>query len=301
MNPTLRLSASFAVVILVGGLIFSIQTRKLAELERHTEYLSTASVATPPAKTPCLAGVSDTAPSTKSLSSDADPAAAFIAKIEETLTASLTEEQVTTLQKMTADGMGFECLATAANLNEEERNKIQQGLKSYDQQRTVLYLNRKLPATTLAVGLAEVKQRQEEWLAAQLGPERYESLLRSDERETTARAARKATDSVSRINSVADLTETQRDKLYAGFLELNLHPTKPAEHKLTVETSGDIEFGPFAPDLSEDIEKLLTPDQLEIYQLQRRAMAEEVKARDDLKMGLMPSLMATVMELLESN
>ncbi|MES2438877.1 MAG: hypothetical protein V4584_07415 [Verrucomicrobiota bacterium] len=300
MHTVQRISTSFAAILLLGGLIFIYQTRRLDELEHRSGFRSTGS-ATPPDDETRLADASDTAPAVKSPQPGTDPTQTFIAKLKETLATSLTEDQVIAFRNMGAKGLTVEDLGAAANLSKEERNTIRQGLKQYDKQRAALYLDHDLAPAALTSGLAEVKHRQEKWLAAQLGRERYESVLRSDERKARASAEHRAAESVSRISSAADLTESQKDRLYAGFLDINLHPPKAAEDKLVVETFGNLEIGPSAPDLSEDAEKILTPDQLRIYQLQRRATAENAGAQNDLMMGMMQSLMPTVLELLETN
>ena len=302
MNPVQRLSISFGVILVLGGLIFFHQNRRLDDLAHRAEFRSAA--AGPPLApldgTP-EADSSDTTPAVESPQQGIDPADAFNRKLKEALAASLAKDQVRTFLKVGGKELPFESLAAAANLTNEERDTIRQGLERYDEQKVALYLNRGLATAALTAGLAEVKGRQEEWLAAQLGKERYESILRSNEQHTRASAERRAAGSVSRINSAADLTETQKEKLYAGFLELNLHPPTAAEDKLVVDTFGYLEIGPSAPDLSADAEKILTPEQWQLYQLKRQAAAQNTAAQGEAIMRMMKSLMPAVMELLESD
>lgn len=302
MNPVQRLLVSFGVILILGGLIFFYQNRRFDELAHRIEFRS-AAVGTPLAlsdETP-EADSSETTPAVESPQSDTDPADAFIRTLKEALAASLTKDQVSAFLNAGAKGTAFERLAATANLTKEERDTIRQGLEHYDEQKVALYINRDLATAALTAGLAEVKRRQEEWLASQLGKERYEAILRSDEQHTRASAERRAAGSVSRINSAADLTETQKEKLYAGFLELNLHSPTAAEDKLVVDTFGSLEIGPSAPDLSADAEKILTPEQRQLYQLQRQAAAQNTSAQGEAIMGTMESLMPVVMGLLESD
>ncbi|MES2659543.1 MAG: hypothetical protein V4689_13070 [Verrucomicrobiota bacterium] len=302
MNPVQRLSISFGAILLFGGLMFIYQTQRLGELERRAESRSAATMTdVPPLDGGPAPDSPGAVPAVKSTPAATDPAGEFIGKLKEALATSLTEEQVIAFLNMGGKGAAFESLAATANLTKEERDTIRQGLEQYDQERAALYLNRGLAPAALTAGLAEVKRRQEEWLAAQLGKERYEAVLRSDEQDTRASAERRAEQSVSRISSAADLTEAQKDKLYAGFLELNLHPPKTAEDKLVVETFGNLEMGPSAPDLSGDAERILTPKQRQLYQLQREASAQNTAAQSEMIMGLMESLMPAVMGLLETD
>jgi hypothetical protein len=302
MNPVHRLSISFGVILILGGLIFSHQNRRLEDLAHRAEFRSAAASPpiTPLNETP-EADSSDTTPAVESSQPRTDPADAFISKLKEALAASLAKDQVRAFLNMGGKGLSFESLAAAANPTNVERDTIRQGLERYDEQKVALYLNRDLASTALTAGLAEVKRRQDEWLAAQLGKERYEAILRSNEQHTRASAERRAAGSVSRINSAADLTETQKEKLYAGFLELNLHPPTAAEDKLVVDTFGYLEIGPSAPDLSEDAEKILTPEQRQLYQLQQQAAAQNTAAQGAAMMSMMESLMPVVMGLLESD
>ena len=281
MNPVQRLSVSFGFILVLGGLIFFLQNRQLDDLAHRAEFRSAAAgpPLTPLDGTP-EADSSDTTPAVESPQPTTDPTDVFIKKLKE---------------------LSFESLAAAANLTNEERDTIRQGLERYDEQKVALYLNRGLATAALTAGLAEVKGRQEAWLASQLGKEQYEAVLRSDEQHTRASAERRAAESVSRINSAADLTETQKEKLYAGFLELNLHPPTAAEDKLGVDTFGYLEIGPSAPDLSADAEKILTPEQRQLYQLQRQAAAQNTAAQGEAIMSMMESLMPVVMGLLESD
>ena len=302
MNPVQRLSVSFGFILVLGGLIFFLQNRQLDDLAHRAEFRSAAAGTplTPLDGTP-EADSSDTTPAVESPQPTTDPTDVFIKKLKEALAASLAKEQVRAFLNMGGKELSFESLAAAANLTNEERDTIRQGLERYDEQKVALYLNRGLATAALTAGLAEVKGRQEEWLASQLGKERYEAVLRSDEQHTRASAERRAAESVSRINSAADLTETQKEKLYAGFLELNLHPPTAAEDKLVVDTFGYLEIGPSAPDLSADAEKILTPEQRQLYQLQRQAAAQNTAAQGEAIMSMMESLMPVVMGLLESD
>jgi hypothetical protein len=306
MNPIQRLSISFGVILLLGGLMFIYQTKRLGDLERSRSAAAAAAVAAagdtavPPFDGGPAPDSPGAVPAVKSPPAATDPASEFIGKLKEALAASLTKDQVLTLEKMTGKGV-FESLAATANLTEEERNTIRQGLEQYDEERAALYLNRGLAPAALTAGLEKVERRQKEWLATQLGKERYEAVLRSDEQNARASAERRAAQSVSRISAAADLTEAQKDQLYAGFLELNLHPTKAAEDKLVVETFGTLKMGPFTPDLSGDVERILTPEQRQLYQLQREASAQSTAAQDEIIMGLMKSMMPTVMGLLETD
>ncbi len=299
MNPVQRLSASFAVILLLGGAMFIYQTQQLVEIEQRAERQPAISAATPADDETPLAEVSPTTPITKSSQPDTDPAVAMIAKLNGILAKTLTEDLVIMLQNVEAKGRNLESL-TAANLSNAERDMIRQGLEPYAKERAALYLNRDLPSAALTAGLAEVTRRQEEWLAAQLGKDRYDSVLRADEQKTRLSAERRATQSVSRISAAADLTDTQQDQLYAGFLQHNLHPPKAVEDKLVVQTFGNLTVGPSTPDLSEDAEKLLTPAQLKIYQLQKQNAATNAEVQGKLTGTLMERLMPAVQQLLET-
>ncbi|RYD47147.1 MAG: hypothetical protein EOP83_28490 [Verrucomicrobiaceae bacterium] len=98
-----------------------------------------------------------------------------------------------------------------------------------------------------------------------------------------------------------DLSEEQREKLYEGFLELNLRPTPPPENKIVVETTGKLEIGPGPPDLSGEVEKILTPEQWEHYQFQREATTANTGDQTEAMMEMMESLLPTVIELLEND
>lgn len=302
MNPIQRLSISFGVILLLGGLMFVHQTKRLGDLERSRSAAAvTAVTAVPPSDGGPAPESPGAVPAVKSPPAATDPAAEFIGKLKEALAASLTKDQVIAFMSMERKGVAFESLAAAANLTKKERNTILKGLEPYDEQRAALYLNRGLAPAARSAGLAHVKLRQEEWLATQLGKERYEAVLRSEEQDARTSAERGAAKSVSRISAAADLTDAQKDQLYAGFLERNLHPTKAAEDKLVVGTFGNLEKGPFAPDLSGDVERILTPEQLQLYQLQREASAQSAAVQGKMVNGLMQSMMPAVMGLLETD
>ena len=299
MNLVQRLSASFAVILLLGGAMFIYQTKRLVEIEQRAEHQPAVSAATPADGGTPLAEVSPTTPIAKSSQPDTDPAAAMIAKLNGILAKALTEDLVIMYENVKAKGRNLESL-TAANLSDLERETIRKGLEPYAKEKAALHLNRDLPAAASTAGLAEVTRRQEEWLAAQLGKERYDSVLRADEQKTRLSAERLATKSVSRIAAAADLTDTQRDQLYAGFLQHNLHPPKAVEDKLVVQTYGNLTVGPSAPDLSEDAEKILNPAQLKIYQLQKQNAATNSEVQGKLMGVMMENLMPAVQQLLES-
>jgi hypothetical protein len=299
MNPIQRLSISFGVILLLGGLMFVHQTKRLGDLERSRS--AAAVTAVPPIDGGPAPESHDAVPAVKSPPAATDPAAEFIGKLKEALAASLTKDQVIAFLNTDRKWVAFESLAATANLTKAERDTIRRGLEAYDEERAALYLNRGLAPAALSAGLTQVKRRQEEWLGTQLGQERYEAVLRSDEQDARTSAEQRAAQSVSRISAAADLTEAQKDQLYAGFLELNLQPIQAAEDKLVVETFGNLEKGPFAPDLSEDVERILTPEQLQLYQLQRGASSQSTAAQGKMMNGLMKSVMPAVMGLLETD
>lgn len=294
MKPIQYLFISFLGILLAGALLFFYQTQRLAELERHAEVQSAAAVTAAPSRIPASRSVD---PASKT----AHPASlVFLGKLKDALANSLTKNQVEALLNPGDAELGFESLVTAANLTGDEREAVRRGLKQFDGHRAELYLNRSLSPAALADELLKVKGRREAWLAAQLGKERYEAVVRCGERQARASAERRAAASVSRISSAADLSQAQKDALYAGFLDLNLNPPSSAGNKLTVETFANLKVEPSVPDLSEDAEKILTEEQLRLYQLQKKTSAQTLAARSQGLMGITESLIPTVMNLLET-
>lgn len=298
MNPLRRFSITFGIILLLGGLLYVYQTRRLGEIARHVE--SRSAVAETGVPSPDNAPVAGKP--WKASQPDADEAEKFIVKLKAALAASLTEDQLTSFLSMGGTGVTFETVAASTHLTPEESSAIREGMEKYDKERAVLYLNHDPTRAALNAGLAGLKLRQEKWLAGQLGTERYARLIRDDDRRARDSARQRAAESVARIGSATDLTEEQKEKLNDGFLKLNLDPPRTAaENKLVVETTGSLETGPSAPDLSEEAEKILTPGQLEGYQRQREAAAENTKARSEATMGMMESLLPAVIKLLEND
>jgi hypothetical protein len=303
MNPLRRFSITFGSILLLGGLVFVYQTRRLGEIGRGVTPRSTAMGNAVPTRDE----ISDTGEPAKKTGEgtrqpDKDEAAEFIGKLKAALANSLTEDQVIAFLNMGTKGATFETIAAAANLTLEESATIRERLEKFDQERAALYLNHDLTPAALNTGLAEVNLRQDKWLAGQLGADRYAELIRYDDRRSRNSAKQRAAESVARIGSATDLTEAQKEKLNEGFLELNLRtPETAVENKLVVETNGSLELGPSAPDLSEEVEKILTPEQLEDYQLQREAIAQNTEARSEVLMEMMQSLMPAVIRLLEND
>jgi len=300
-----HLSVTFAIVLLLGGLMSFHQTRRLTVLENRQGALAAATDTVNPPRHEVSqadlhvgpAGVRNPPALAAAQDPEADPAAAFIEALKDKLKTSLKPEQVA---GFLINEQAFESLALAAHLTAEERVSVQAGLKSYDLERAGLYLDRTLTTAARLEGLAEVKQRQEAWLAGQLGKDRYEAVLLSGKRNKRASAERMASAGVSRISSSVDLTEAQKAELHAGFLERSLNPAIPRGGEIAVIASSSIEMGPFAPDLSEDAEKILTPGQWQLYQGQMDASAKSMNRQGELMLGLMESLKPAFGELLES-
>lgn len=299
MNPLRRFSITFDIIVLLGGLLFIRQTRRLGEVRRHV--VSLPNMAQIELPSPGETSVTDK-PAGKS-QADTDAEEKLIAKLKAALAASLTEEQLTAFLSMGGTGVTFESVAASAHLTPEESSHIREELGKYDKERAALYLNHDLTPAALDVGLAGLKLRQDKWLAGQLGTERYARMIRDEDRRNRASAKQRAAESVSRIGSATDLTEEQKKKkLNDGFLKINLDsPRKAAENKLVVETTGSLEMAPSAPDLSQEAEKILTPGQLEDYQHQQEASTENTKARSEAMMGMMESLLPAVIKLLENH
>lgn len=302
MNSLQHFSITFGSVLLIGGLAFIHQTRRLGEIRQLVKAMpAVAESAGRPLGETSAADQSADRPAMTDPQQDTDAAEKFIGKLKRALAAALTEDQVAAFLKTGGRAGTFECLAAAVDLTLEESATIREGLEKYDGQRAALYANHDLAPATLAGGLAGLKRRHEEWLAGQLGPERYAALNLHQERRTSDSAKLRAAASVSRIAAATELTEAQRQQLNEGFLELNLRPTLPAEDKLVVETFGNLTMGPPAPDLSSEAEKILTPEQLENYQIQQEAAVENTEAQSGAMMEMMESLLPAVIKLLETD
>lgn len=303
MNPLRRFSLTFGSILLLGALVFIYQTRRLTSIEHHMESRSAATATSAPPPDETLHNDQPvTKPAVATPQPDTDSAEKFIGKLKAALASSLNEVQLATFLNVGGKLGSFEALASAANLTLEESATVREGLEKFDEERAALFANHAIAPAALTTGLADVKLRQDQWLAGQLGTERYAALTRYEERRTRESAKQRAAEAVSRIAAATDLTEEQKEKLNEGFLELSLRPPQAAaENKLVVETTGNLNTGPTAPDLSEDAEKILTPAQLENYQLQQQAAVENTEAKTEAMMEMMQTLLPAVIQLLEND
>lgn len=295
MNQIQRFSASFAVVLLLGGLLFVHQSRQLDELRGHSESpaLARRSNPSPNGSTP----PGSTAPSSRPKPSDADTAAAFVKTFKEKLASTIEPEA---FAAFLGNGGRFERICSVAKLTDDERAIVEKQLEQFDAENARLSLDSKLTPDARATALSALKMRRNEWLEAQLGKERAEAIKVSDQAQKRADAEERAALAVSRISGIARLSAAQRDELFKGLVERDLQPSQ-AEPMIEQQTYGKIEMEPPVPDLTEEAAKILTPDQLQASQRQLERSNLSLVQQQKLITKMMEAMQPALEEMLQSN
>jgi hypothetical protein len=295
MNQIQRFSASFTVVLLVGGLLFVHQSRRLDELRGHSESpaLARRSNPSPTGSTPPVS----TAPSSRPKLSDADTAAAFVKTFKEKLTSTIEPEAFSALL---GNGGRFERICSVAKLTDAERAIVEKQLVQFDAENARLSLDSKLTPDARATALFALKTRRNEWLEAQLGKERAEAIKVSDQAKKRADAQERAALAVSLISGIARLSAAQKDELFKGLVERDLQPSQ-AEPMIEQQTYGKIEMEPPIPDLTEEAAKILTPDQLQASQRQLERSNLSLVQQQKLITKMMEAIQPALEDMLQSN
>ncbi len=296
MKPIQRLSATSGIVLLLGVLMFTHQTQRLRELQKRSDLLAATARATDPSFDGSTPPESPMAASRKPCPApNPDLPGEFITRLKEKLVSSIKPEHLT---GYLGDEGQFERIAATTNLSDEERAIVRQGLEPFDLQKARLYLDLGLTPAARARELAEVRRRKDEWLIAHLGKERSDAFFLSDQRHARALAEQQATVAISRLSHSLDLSDEQKDELHTGLVDRVLHPG-PAGEMPDVGTFGIIQMEPPAPDVSEEVEKILTSGQRLIYQQQRENTRRNIAQRSQMLNAITESMQPALEELLQ--
>ena len=217
-----------------------------------------------------------------------DPVAEFIDLVNEKLVTLIKPEQ---WAKTLWDKAQWERIAAVVKLTDEESVNLQKRLEQFDLAKVLLLLNSNLTPTARASELVKAKQQMGDWFTTQLGKKRADEIILSNqlsERDTNEQEASRA---VSRMSDTLNLSEDQKAQLQAGLVERELNPL--ILPMATMQIVGTLQTEPPVPDISEDIEKTLTPIQWQMYQklsATNRQKEEELKDMGEMMSGLLPAL-----------
>lgn len=293
MNQNLRFTASFTTILLLGVLAFTYQTRHLGGLQsRSDSHAAAVSSSTPSLDQSTSqersAAAMEKQSSAATMAATVDPVADFLDTVNEKLVALVKPEQ---LAKILWDKQQLERIAAVVKLTDEERVNLQKRLEQFDLAKASLFLNSNLTPAARASELAKAKQQKVEWFTTQLGKKRADEIILSNQLHERAATEQRASLAVSRMSDTLNLSEEQKEKLQVGLVERDLNPrTQPM---LAAKVHGTIQTEPSVPDISEDIEKILTPAQWQIYQnlsATNRQKDEELKDMAGMMSGLLPTL-----------
>ncbi len=203
------------------------------------------------------------------------------------------------LAEMLADGGDFLNIETAVTLTDEERTSIQQKLKQFNLKKAALFLNANLTPTARATELATAKRLKDEWLSAKLGKERANAVTLSDQARQRSSVEKRADEAILRMDYCLNLSAAQKDQLRAGLIERDLVPVT-TEEMLIQKNNSNINMEPPVPDLSAEIEKILTPAQLKLHHQHNAAGAYNNIQQQNLVNSYMQAAQATVEEFLQN-
>jgi hypothetical protein len=296
MKPIQHLSLSFGIVLCLGSILFFYQTRQYSEIRNRRNSLPASANAVKSLKNETLPpSLQESSLEKKAKPSASDLADAFTEKFKNKMLSSITPE---TLNEFFDEGALEKRIYMIAGLTTEETTDILVGLKPYELEQMRIYLNQGLTPAKRGEMLAEVKRRREAWLAVRIGKERYAAVLLSDEVVKNTSAEEGATNAINRLVSAVNLTDAQKEKLHAGFIEQQLNPAAAPEERLVVTTNGSIQREPPGPDLSEELKKNLTPEQWNLYQ-KPRADDGHINSRNQVMINvMMESLQPALVELM---
>ena len=293
MNQNLRFTASFTTILLLGVLAFTYQTRHLGGLQsRSSSHAAAVSSPTPSSDQSTSQELSAAAMEKHSLAAataaTVDPDADFMDTVNKKLVTLIKPEHYA---KTLWDKEQLERIAAVVKLTDEEGVNLQKRLEQFDLAKASLFLNPNLTPAARASELAKAKQQKVDWFTTQLGKKRADEIILSSQLHERAATEEQASQAVSRMSDTLNLSEEQKEQLQAGLVERDLNPlTLPM---LVTKVYGTIQTEPPVPDISEDIEKILTPIQLQMYQNPsaiNRQKDEELNDMNGMMSGLLPTL-----------
>ena len=293
MNQKLRFTASFTTILLLGVVAFTCQTRHLGGLQsRSDSHAAAVSSSAPPLDQSTSQELSASAMEKQCVAAataaTVDPVAEFIDLVNEKLVTLIKPEQ---WAKTLWDKAQWERIAAVVKLTDEESVNLQKRLEQFDLAKVLLSLNSNLTPAARASELVKAKQQMGDWFTTQLGKKRADEIILSNqlsERDTNEQEASRA---VSRMSDTLNLSEDQKVQLQAGLVERELNPL--ILPMATMQIVGTLQTEPPVPDISEDIEKTLTPIQWQMYQklsATNRQKEEELKDMGEMMSGLLPAL-----------
>ena len=290
MNQNLRFIASFATIFLLGVLAFTYQTRHLGGLQsRSDSHAAAVSSSTPSLDQSTSQELSAAAMEKQSLAAataaTVDPVADFMDTVNEKLVTLVKPEQ---LAKILWDKEQLERIAAVVKLTDEERINLQKRLEQFDLAKASLFLNSNLTPTIRASELAKVKQQRVEWFTTQLGKQRADKIILSNQLHERAATELRASLAISRMNDTLNLSDGQKEQLKAGLVERDLNPlTQPM---LTAKVCGSILTEPPAPAISEEVEKIVSPAQWQAYQNLDATTRQRGDEMSEMMSGQLPNL-----------
>lgn len=294
MNRNLRFTVSFTSILLLGVLAFTYQTRYLRVLQSRSDSHTAAVSSSAPSVNQFTSQKSSAAMEKQSppaaTVATVDPIADFMEAINEKLVTLIKPEQ---LAKFFGDKTQLERIATTVKLTDEEHVNVQKRLELFDLTKCSLLLNPNLTPAARANELAQAKQQKDQWLLTQLGKKRSAEVILANQLDENAATEQRALSAVSRMSETLNLSDPQKEQLQAGLVEHDLTPQ--TQSMLAIRVYGTIQTEPPVPDISEDVEKILTPAQLKIYQTPNVSILQDDKQRNEMA-GMINGLLPTLFE-----
>lgn len=162
-----------------------------------------------------------------------------------------------------------------AKLRTDEKEAFKKAFAAYDLEWVQAAMNASLPGKERAAVLADISAREKSWVEGQLGPERAAALAEEDAGFQRTRMAQQVVNAVTRVDEVVNLSAEQRTRLQEAFaVRAQQPPEQSPQEGLMIRPYGYVTVDRTTPDLQEEAEKVLTPEQWAAYTEIRTANAE---------------------------
>ncbi len=255
MTVPVKTAGSFALILLLGLGIFTWQSRRLGEVR--------AGVRTAERSNPTADRTTAATPRDDTRNERPPVKKSILERLSGKLFATI---EISKIVPIISSADKLSRIILAAKLGKVEQDEFKRAFDQFDAERAVAYLNQDLTGEQRADALNAISGRQDAWITGHLDSARAASLQSSEESFKRAGAEQNATRAVSRIVNSVSLTDEQKDRLYAGFLDRELHPPAAPVAPLKVQIYGNISLDPPAPAIHQDAQKILTPEQWRTYQ-----------------------------------
>jgi len=291
MNKPFLLSA--VMVLAAGGIVFVQQTGRLQEILN-------ASAARRPVGTAPAAHAPASRTWAPPPEKRPEPEGRLLDRLAVKLVESLGPDQLALFLEA-ADPVETGRIGIAAELTVEERKIFADKYAFFRHEQAALIKRPDLTGAARDAAWTALVEQRSAWTKSQLGPERAAKVEEARKVALRAAAEHDAAGLVSRIGGAADLSTTQKDRLYATLLERSQNAPPPVSSpggNLEFRVWGSVKEEPSTPDIADEARDVLTPEQWAVYDQNRRLGARQQETMMDALKGMAPAAIATLQEFL---